>query len=60
MQPSRHPRDLGIMVVPVEVDWRVLEMLAGVGCMSETVASSEDATAIGQAIAEWFARSARI
>ena len=35
MQPSRHPRDLGIMVVPVEVDWRVLEMLVGVKCLTE-------------------------
>jgi len=31
----RTRRDLGIMVVPVEVDWRVLEMLVGVKCLTE-------------------------
>src|SRR5215467_14426923 len=31
---------LGIMVIPVEADWRILETLERVGCLSKAVADS--------------------
>jgi hypothetical protein len=31
------------MVIPVEADWKILEMLERVGCLSKAVADSRDA-----------------
>ena len=35
-----------IMVIPVEVDWRILELLERVSCLSKAVADSRDARRI--------------
>jgi hypothetical protein len=42
----RTRRDLGIMGAPVEVDWRIPEMLERVGCLSKA-AESRDVRRIG-------------
>jgi hypothetical protein len=47
----------GIMVVPVEVDWRVLDLLIRMGWVKEEQASSP--LLVGQAIAGRLAKSAR-
>ncbi len=51
-------RAKGIVVVPVEVDWRVLDLLIKMGWVAEADARSRER--IGRAIAERLAKSARI
>jgi hypothetical protein len=52
-------RDLCIMVLPIEVSWRVLDLLVEVRAVSEATASSGDRKRIRQEWQDWLDRGGR-
>jgi hypothetical protein len=56
----RARRELGIKILSVPADWRLMQLFVEKRIVPEAIVDSGDVRLIGQAIYEWFARSANV